>query len=81
MAKLSAAVRGKIPAKRFGIPSERKYPMPAGDKNHARNAKSRASEEYNKGNLSAEMKNHIDKMADSIIGHGGGESDDDGDED
>jgi hypothetical protein len=66
MTTLTSVLRGKIPAKKFGIPSERKYPMP--DKSHARNAKARASEEYNKGNLSAEMKGHIDKMADSILG-------------
>jgi hypothetical protein len=66
MAKLSEVLRSKIPAKKFGIPSERKYPMP--DRSHAANAKARASEEYNKGNLSAEMKGHIDKMADAILG-------------
>ncbi len=65
MAKLSSTLRSHLPAKKFGIPSERKYPMP--DKNHAANAKARASEEYNKGNLSAEMKSHIDKMADHIL--------------
>lgn len=65
MTKLSEALRSKIPAKKFGIPGERKYPMP--DRSHAANAKARASEEYNKGNLSAEMKGHIDKMADSIL--------------
>ncbi len=67
MSKLTAALRGKIPAKKFGIPSERKYPME--NVSHAKNAKARASEEFNKGNLSAEMKDHIFKMADHIIGN------------
>lgn len=67
MAELTSALRGELSAKKFGIPSERKYPMP--DKSHAANAKARASEEYHKGNLSAEMKSHIDKMADSILNH------------
>ena len=65
MSNLSTALRNKLSPKKFGIPSERKYPMP--DKSHAANAKARASEEYNKGNLSAEMKGHIDKMADHIL--------------
>lgn len=65
MSKLNAAMRNKLSAKKFGIPSERKYPIE--NKSHARNAKARASEEYNKGNLSEEMKDHIDRMADSIL--------------
>lgn len=48
--KLTAAQRNKIPAKQFGEPSQRKYPMP--DKSHAANAKSRAKQQLNKGNLS-----------------------------
>ncbi len=40
MAKLSAASRKKLPASSFGMPGQRKYPMP--DKSHARNAEARA---------------------------------------
>ena len=50
MAKLTTAARKKLKTSTFGMPGERKYPMP--DKSHAANAKSRASAQYNKGNLS-----------------------------
>jgi len=51
---------GKMLVKRI-----RKYPMP--DKTHARDAKARASEEYHRGNLSLQEKEHIDTMADKIL--------------
>lgn len=66
MAKLSAKVRKKIPKKEFGLPGERKYPMP--DKSHAANAKARASQMENKGKLSASAKGKIDAKADRILG-------------
>ena len=66
MAKLTAAKRNKIPKKEFGLPGEKKYPMP--DKSHARNAKARASEMENKGKLSASSKAKIDAKADRILG-------------
>jgi translation initiation factor IF-2 len=39
MAELTEAKRDKEPKSDFGLPEERKYPMP--DKSHARNAKAR----------------------------------------
>ena len=51
----------------FGLPRERKYPMP--DKSHAANAKARASEEEHKGRLSAGQKASIDRKANSVL-HG-----------
>jgi hypothetical protein len=66
MAKLTAAKRKKIPKKEFGLPGEKKYPMP--DKSHARNAKARASEMENKGKLSASSKAKIDAKADRVLG-------------
>ncbi len=51
MAKLKAAERNKLSASVFGMPKERKYPMP--DKVHARVAKSYASKEVKAGTLSA----------------------------
>lgn len=74
MSVLTAADRKRIPAGKFGDPKRRAYPMP--DKEHARLAKGRASEEYKRGALSAEMKGHIDRMANHILGR----SDNDGDE-
>lgn len=68
MAKLTAAKRNKIPKKEFGLPGEKKYPMP--DKSHARNAKARASEMEHKGKLSSSAKAKIDSKADRILGKG-----------
>jgi hypothetical protein len=42
MAKLTTAKKKAEPNKEFGLPEQRKYPMP--DASHARNAKARASQ-------------------------------------
>lgn len=68
MAKLTSEHRDKLKKSSFGMPGERKYPMP--DKSHARNAKARASEMEHKGKLSAGEKAKIDAKADRIL-HGG----------
>lgn len=65
MAKLSAEDRGELPASEFGLPGERKYPMP--DKSHAANAKARASQQEARGNLSPAEKARIDAKADRVI--------------
>ena len=65
MSELTTKKRNKLKKSTFGIPSERKYPMP--DKAHARNAKARASQQYNKGNLSLSEKKAIDRKADKIL--------------
>jgi len=54
-----------MPDSKFGLPDEHKYPMP--DKSHARNAKARASQQHNKGNLSAADEKKIDRKADKIL--------------
>lgn len=66
MATLTTKQRKKIPKSEFGIPSERKYPMP--DKAHAINAKARASQMVKAGKLSKAEEKKIDKKADKIIG-------------
>lgn len=70
MSKLDAKERNKIPGKEFGLPGERKYPIP--DEAHARNAKARASEMEHKGKLSESSKAKIDAKADRMLGHGRG---------
>jgi hypothetical protein len=65
MAELSTRKRNSEPKSDFGLPEERKYPMP--DKSHARNAKARASQQEEKGNLSAADKKKIDRKADRIL--------------
>jgi hypothetical protein len=66
MAKLTAAKRKKIPKGEFGLPGEKKYPMP--DKAHAANAKARATQMVNKGKLSKSSEMKIDAKANKILG-------------
>ncbi|HEY3522388.1 MAG TPA: hypothetical protein VGK63_01690 [Candidatus Limnocylindrales bacterium] len=65
MATLSEKKRDKLKSSQFGLPEERKYPMP--DKSHARNAKARASQQEEKGNLTEAKKEKIDRKADRIL--------------
>ena len=65
MAELSTTKRNSEPKSDFGLPDERKYPMP--DKSHARNAKARASQQAKQGNLTASEKKQIDRKADRVL--------------
>jgi hypothetical protein len=65
MATLSEKKRDNLPESKFGLPEERKYPMP--DKSHARNAKARASQAENAGRISAADEKKIDRKADKIL--------------
>lgn len=66
MGKLTAAKRNALGGSTFGLPSERKYPMP--DRAHAANAKARASQQLKRGNLSASQKARIDAKANRVLG-------------
>ena len=75
MANLTAKKREKLPAKDFGLPEKARtadakkesgnYPMP--DKAHARNAKSRAAQQQEAGNLTKKERERIDRKADKIL--------------
>jgi hypothetical protein len=65
MATLSEKQRDKLKASQFGLPEERKYPMP--DKDHARNAKARAAQQAEQGNLTKAEKTKIDRKADRVL--------------
>ena len=65
MAKLTEKQRDELPKSAFGLPDERKYPMP--DKSHARNAKARASREEERGTITKAEEKRIDRKADSIL--------------
>ena len=65
MPKLSAKARAALPDNDLGLPETRAYPMP--NASHARNAKSRAAEEFNLGRLTLAEKLRIDKKADEIL--------------
>jgi len=49
MAVIKAKARDKMKKSTFGLPGERKYPMP--DRAHAANAKARATQMEKKGKL------------------------------
>jgi hypothetical protein len=64
MAKLSTKTRNALPKSAFAGPG-RSYPV--NDPSHARNAKARASEMYNKGKISSSEKSQIDRKADTKL--------------
>lgn len=66
MSKLTSKGRKSLPKSDFGMPGERKYPMP--DKSHAANAKARASQQERKGNISPSTKAKIDAKANKVLG-------------
>jgi hypothetical protein len=68
MAKLTAGERKKLAGSKFGLPGERKYPMP--DKAHARLAKSDAAKEEHAGKLSEAAEGKIDRKADRMLSSG-----------
>ena len=75
MAELTTKRREKLPAKAFGLPEKARtpaqkketgnYPMP--DRKHARNAKARASQQYEAGNLTKRELERINRKADKIL--------------
>lgn len=65
MTELTTKRRKKLPKSDFGLPGEKKYPMP--DKKHAANAKARATQMVKKGKLSESSKNKIDAKANKIL--------------
>ena len=68
MARLTTERREGLKSSTFGLPSERKYPMP--DRSHAANAKARASQQERKGNITPAEEAQIDRKANRILGYG-----------
>ncbi len=63
--KMTAAKEKKLPDKAFGLPRQRKYPMP--DPAHAKNAKARASAQYKRKTLTKRQLDAINRKADRVI--------------
>lgn len=61
MSKLSSKARNSLPSSGFALPKERKYPIQ--NKSHAANAKARAQQQYDKGNISKSTLSKIDSKA------------------
>ncbi len=64
--KLKAAARKKIPSSKFGLPGQRKYPIP--DRAHAANAKARATQMVKRGKLSGSEAAEIRAKANRMLG-------------
>ena len=64
--KLDAEKRNKLPKSSFGLPGERKYPIP--DKKHAILAKGRATQMLHEGKLSASSAAKIKAKANRKLG-------------
>ena len=62
---VSAKERKDLPAKKMGLPSEGKYPMP--DRSHASNAKARAKQQLDAGHITKNEYNSIVAKADAIL--------------
>ena len=68
MAKLTSKGRNALSPGTFGMPKERKYPMP--DPSHAANAKARASMMEHKGKISKATEEKIDAKANKVLKRG-----------
>lgn len=64
MAKLTTKQRNKLPDSTFVGP-DRSYPIP--DKAHAANAKARATQQYEAGNLSKSARDKIRARANKVL--------------
>lgn len=64
MAELTTKRRNKLPDSEFAGP-DRSYPIP--DKAHAANAKARATQQYEEGNLSKSARDKIRAKANKVL--------------
>lgn len=64
MAKLTTKQRNRLPDSAFAGP-DRSYPVH--DKSHAANAKARATQQYQKGNLSKSARDKIRARANKVL--------------
>lgn len=66
MAVLKAKARNRLKASTFGLPDQRKYPMP--NPGHAANAKARVTQQLAKGNISPEDAAKVRHKANVVLG-------------
>lgn len=66
MSVLKAKSRNALADRVFGLPGQRKYPMP--DRAHAANAKARATQQVKRGNLSPASAAKIKAKANRVLG-------------
>jgi len=68
MAKLTTSQRNKLPNSAFAG-KNRSYPVE--DRSHAANAKARAKQQFNKGNISKGELSRIDSKANKVLNRKG----------
>jgi len=68
MTRLNTKTRNALPASQFGLVGARAYPV--NDQSHAANAKARATQQVEAGNLSPSQKATIDRKADAVLKRG-----------
>lgn len=68
MSELRAKARNALASRVFGLPGQRKYPMP--DKSHQINAKARAKQMLKAGKLSSGSFSKIVAKANRLLGKG-----------
>ncbi len=64
MAKLTSKQRNKLPNSDFAG-ADRSYPV--NDRSHAANAKARAQQQFDKGNMSKSQLSRIDSQANKVL--------------
>lgn len=69
MAVLTTKSRNALPTSTFGLPGQRKYPMP--DRSHAANAKSRVAQALASGNISPAGAAAVRAKANRMLGEPG----------
>jgi len=71
MAKLTTKQRKKLPDSDFALEKERKYPLSNAkgkpSRTHAANAKARAQQQFDNGNISKTTLAKIDKEANKVL--------------
>jgi hypothetical protein len=75
MSKLTTKQRKAMPASDYALSAQKAYPVKgtgsvANDRKHAANAKSRATQQYNAGNLTAGQKATVDRKANAVLNKG-----------
>ena len=65
---MKAKARRKLKKSQFGLPGQRKYPMP--DKEHAVNAKARAKQQRKRGTLSKSAYGKVVARGNRVIRRG-----------
>lgn len=68
MALIKTPARNRMKASTFGLPAEKKYPMP--DAAHAANAKARATQMVKRGKLSLGQAAKIRAKANNVLNKG-----------